>query len=104
MIDHRIGHLLVRSGDIESKIERLESEAMPGLRDDSVPLRSKAPPSKVSKPVTRVSGDIDPTSLVNALMAMQAAVQEIRDEQRRTSQQINEIHLRLKKRRRSDEI
>jgi hypothetical protein len=100
MIDQRIGHLLVRSGDIESKIERLESEAPPTLRDDPVSPRSKPiPPSKPSKPISQSIGDTDVARLVRAILAMQTAVQKIREDQRRTSQQINEIHAHLKKRR-----
>jgi hypothetical protein len=98
MIDQRIGHLLVRSGDIESKIEKLESEALPILRDDSTPTQSKPAPIRPTRDSAPPAEGADLTDLVRAVLAMQAAVQEIREEQKRTSQQINEIHLRLKQR------
>jgi hypothetical protein len=98
MIDQRIGHLLVRSGDIETKIEKLESEALPILRDDSTSTRSKPTPIRPTRDSVPPAEDSDLTGLVRSVLAMQAAVQEIVEEQKRRSQQINEIHLRLKQR------
>jgi hypothetical protein len=96
IIDQRIGRLLVRSGDIESKIERLESEALPTLRDDPSSPRGRR--AAAPHPRSKGPADADVSRLVRAVLAMHSAVQEIREEQRRTSEQLNEIHHRLHRR------
>jgi hypothetical protein len=101
MIDQRIGHLLVRSGDLESKIERLESEAVPVLHDESSSKRSRLSTGRSAPASQAPSEERDITSLVRMVLSLQETVQEIREEQRRTSQQINDIHFHLKKLRRS---
>jgi hypothetical protein len=101
MIDQRIGHLLIRSGDIESKIERLESEAVPALHDDFSSKKSRGSAGKPAPAAESPPNERNIAGLVRMVLSLQATVQEIREEQRRTSQQINEIHLHLKKRRRS---
>jgi uncharacterized protein (UPF0335 family) len=84
-INRRIGHLLVRSGAIENKIDRLESETPTGGRD-------------VGEVRQVATGGGNPADLLQMIASLQNAMEEIRDEQRKTSQQIKDIHSQQKKR------
>jgi hypothetical protein len=116
MIDRRVGQLIVRSSEIEGKIEKLESEAAPALRDPSLSSAASGskPPSKTRpQPRGKVeehesdgndSGSaaadsnmpVDVNELVSWVMSLRTQIQEIREDQREMSDKIKEIHLHLK--------
>jgi hypothetical protein len=116
MIDRRVGQLIVRSGEIEGKIEKLESEAAPALRDPSSSSAASGskPPSKArpqprgqveeEEPDGNDSGSaaadsnvpVDVNELVSWVMSLRTQIQEIREDQREMSDKIKEIHLHLK--------
>jgi hypothetical protein len=118
MIDQRVGQLMIRSGEIEAKIEKLESDAAPALRDpssSSSASASKPPREPKPQPGSHVeiqetdskhsgsasaqsSGTVDVSELVRWVMSLQTQIQEIREDQRDISDKIKEIHIHLKQR------
>lgn len=117
MIDQRISNLLVRSTEIESKLDALEgkpgrrsvdlSQYASASRTDSFqprpPLKSTSElsPSK-SQSTTRVESsfaskeaEIDIAELVAAVKDLTKEVAQMKEEQRKMSDQINEMHTYL---------
>jgi hypothetical protein len=81
-IDERIGTLLSRSSEIESKLDSLEQK--------SPQTKSSGPVRQNLKPV--FAQDIDLGTLVHQIQFLAASIEEIRDQQVKTSMQIREIH------------
>jgi chromosome segregation ATPase len=106
MIDERISSLLIRSSEIDSKLDSLQasshkSRSSAGRRrdSDSAEVSDSRPHLRephASELGLRISSKNQAlSSLVDVIKELHKEIQEMKEEQKKTSDQVNEIHKHL---------